>query len=347
MGLLNTEQRQLLLDHCIGVATRQQSADAKQLMSSNPAAAKLVHVFEAALAPLAAVEREACPDALVEKTLRRLQEAAQADSVPVEPLSAEEPIRLSTIRIRSWRQAVQISAVAAILLFAFSLAWPALKMARQRQYQTLCRGQLASVYRGLAQYINDHDAPPTILTSAGEPWWKVGYRPQGRENHSNTRVVWLLVKNGYVEPQKFGCAGRPKSKNPDFRVCRAENLNDFPGREYIDYSFRISHRRASRVPRLRSVLMADLNPLCEVMPTDFSKPCKVRLDLRVLSANSKNHQGRGQNLLFTDGTVDFFETRFATRDEIDDIYTLLGMTSGIDVNGCEIPVSEDDVFLAP
>ena len=339
MGLLNTEQRQLLLDHCIGVATHQQSEDARQLISSNPAAAKLVHLFEAALAPLAAVDDEACPDALVEKTLGRLREAAQAVPVPVEPLSAEEPIRQSTMRIRSWRQAVQISAVAAILLFVFSIAWPALRMARQK---TLCQGQLASVYRGLEQYINDHDAPPTILTSAGEPWWKVGY--QGRENHSNTRVVWLLVRNGYVEPSRFACAGRQKPKNPDFRVCRAKGLNDFPGREYIDYSFRISHRRASRVPRLRSVLMADLNPLCEMMPTDFSKSCKVRLDL---SANSKNHQGRGQNLLFTDGSVVFSETRAATGNEDDDIYTLDSMTHGCDVNGCEIPVSEDDVFLAP
>ena len=142
MGLLNTEQRQLLLDHCIGVATHQQSEDARQLISSNPAAAKLVDLFEAALAPLATVEPEACPDALVEKTLGRLREAAQADPVPVEPLSAAEPMRQSTIGIRSWRRAVQISAVAAILLFAFSIAWPALKMARQRQYQKLCQGQL-------------------------------------------------------------------------------------------------------------------------------------------------------------------------------------------------------------
>ncbi|MCH8193618.1 MAG: hypothetical protein IIA65_06335 [Planctomycetes bacterium] len=342
MGSLNTEQRQLLLDHCIGVATHQQSEDARQLISSNPAAAKLVHLFEAALAPLATVEPEACPDALVEKTLGRLQEAVQADAVPIEPLSAEGPIRQSTIRIRSWRQAVHISAVAAILLFAFSIAWPTLQMARQRRYQTLCQGQLAGIYRGLTHYINDHDAPPTILTSAGEPWWKVGY--QGVENHSNTRVVWLLVKNGYVEPSKFACAGRLKSKNPDFSLCRAQNLNDFPGREYIDYSFRISHRRASRVPRLRSVLMADLNPLCEMMPTDFSKSCRVRLDL---SANSKNHQERGQNLLFTDGSVAFSETRVATWEENDDIYTLRSMTDGCDVNGCEIPASEDDVFLAP
>ncbi|MCH8219204.1 MAG: hypothetical protein IH892_20795, partial [Planctomycetes bacterium] len=139
---MNTEQRQLLLDHCIGVATHQQSEDARQLISSNPAAAKLVHLFEAALAPLAAVDDEACPDALVEKTLGRLREAAQAVPAPVEPLSAEEPIRQSTIRTRSWRQAVQISAVAAILLFVFSIAWPALRMARQK---TLCQGQLASV----------------------------------------------------------------------------------------------------------------------------------------------------------------------------------------------------------
>lgn len=345
MGSLDTEQRQLLFDYCIGVATDQQSADAEQLISSNAAAAKLVRLLEATLAPLATVEPEACPDSLVETTLGRLQEAARRDSIPVERLSAEVPNRQSTISIRSWRQAVQISAVAAILLFAFSIAWPSLKMARERQYQKLCQGQLAGIYRGLTHYINDHDAPPTILTSAGEPWWKVGY--QGRENHSNTRVVWLLVKNGYVEPSKFGCAGRQRAENPDFRVCRAKNLNDFPGREYIDYSFRISHRRASRVPRLPSVLMADLNPLCEMMPTDFSKSCKVRLDRRVLSANSKNHQGRGQNLLITDGSVWFSTTRVAASDENDDIYTLRTMTSGCDVNGCEIPVSEDDVFLAP
>jgi len=179
-------------------------------------------------------------------------------------------------------------------------------------------------------------------TSAGDPWWKVGY--QGKENHSNTRVVWLLVKNGYVQPARFTCAGRQKSERPDFGKCWETELNDFPGREYIDYSFRISRSRPSRVPRFRTVLMADLNPLCEMLPTDFSQACKVQLDL---SANSKNHQGRGQNLMFTDGSVWFSAIRTVVGSEKDDIYTLRSMTQGCNVTGCESPASEDDVFLAP
>jgi len=89
--------------------------------------------------------------------------------------------------------------------------------------------------------------------------------------------------------------------------------------------------------------MADMNPLFENLPEDFSKEFRLQLDKTLLTLNSMNHNRRGQNVLFGDGRVEFIKKRFIgiTRD---DIYTL----QDTDVyQGCEVPSRANDFFLAP
>jgi len=87
--------------------------------------------------------------------------------------------------------------------------------------------------------------------------------------------------------------------------------------------------------------MADWNPLFEKLPDDYSKQLNLRLNKQLLSLNSKNHNRRGQNILFGDGRVEFLKTRFIGTD---DIFTL----QDTDVyRGCEAPSCETDFFLAP
>ncbi len=92
----------------------------------------------------------------------------------------------------------------------------------------------------------------------------------------------------------------------------------------------------------RKVLMSDLNPLFEKLPA-FSDPLELRLSKELLTANSINHNRRGQNVLFCDGSVKFVKTRRIGIAE-DDIFTL----QDTDVyKGCEVPSREADTFLAP
>jgi hypothetical protein len=86
--------------------------------------------------------------------------------------------------------------------------------------------------------------------------------------------------------------------------------------------------------------MADWNPLFEEL-SDNSKQFNLRLTKKLLTLNSINHNRRGQNVLFSDGRVEFLKTRFIGTD---DIFTL----QDIDVyQGCEAPSCETDFFLAP
>jgi prepilin-type processing-associated H-X9-DG protein len=176
----------------------------------------------------------------------------------------------------------------------------------------------------------------------GDPWWKVGY--QGKENQSNTRHIWLLVKGGYVNPADFVCPGRSRCQTAQLDPSEVQNYNDFPSRKYVTYSFRIRcSKPGEESPRGQKVLAADSNPLFERLPNDYSKPFKLEPNIDLLILNSINHNHRGQNVLFCDGSTAFVKVRQIGTSE-DDIFTLQDTDT---YQGVEVPARETDAFLAP
>jgi hypothetical protein len=338
MGFLSTEKKQLLFDYCMGIASEQEVAEAEQLMASVSEADQFVTGLKATLEPLDTLESEPCPDDLARRTINRLKSASRSQALNFALPTQDQP---QIIKVRSWRQFVQMAAIAAILLFVVSVSIPSLKMMREKQQQDHCLVHLDSVSKGMAAYMNDYDRPPTVAISSGAPWWKVGY--QGQENYSNTRGIWLLPKQGYVAFDQLLCPSRQKSSSPDLKALNSDQLNDFPSREYIDYSFRVccGMKLSGRTP-----MMADRNPLYEDLPSDYSKPLRIQLNEKLLNANSGNHHERGQAILFSDGSVLFSRSRTVNATN-DDIYSLSSMVSGSNVNGCEKPSCLTDAFLAP
>ena len=236
-------------------------------------------------------------------------------------------------------------ATAAVLMIVGSLLVTTFKAVsgytRYHSMRQQCQRQQSGIFQGLNNYIYDHNGQhPAVATSAGDPWWKVGQ--QGDENHSNTRRIYLLVKEGYVKPAHFVCPACEYGEDVELNPFQARNLKDFPNRRYVTYSFQINCQRTSNGRLIcRKVVMADWNPLFEKLPEDFSKELNLRLNKQLLSLNSNNHKRRGQNVLFGDGSVEFMKTRFIG---IDDIFTL----RDTDVyQGCELPSCETDFFLAP
>jgi hypothetical protein len=217
---------------------------------------------------------------------------------------------------------------------------PSLSHARQK---ARCQVQLSNIFRGLSSYISDHDGrSPAVPTTPGAPWWKVG--DQGKENHSNTRHMWLLVKGLYVEPGDFVCSGQRRRLLIRLKPSPLRNYNDFPDRGHVNFSFLIRCYKSEKIsaPSQR-VLMADLSPLFENLPNDYSNSFKLRLDDMLSTINSANHKRRGQNILTGDGRVEFVKGR-NIGIAWDDIFTL----QDIDVyQGLEAPSFETDTFLAP
>lgn len=347
MTPLSDAQKQLLFDYSFGMACERDTVEAEQLVSSNPEAARLCDLFKSALSPLDAVEPEPCPDDLAERTIARLIQQARLASSRGEfnRLLRDEPRRIP-LRVPSWRNWTEIAAMAAVLVLFISVLFPAFGLARQRLWQTHCQSHFAGVYNGLASYVNDHDGQlPTVATAPGAPWWKVG--AQGPETPSNARRAWSLVSQNYVPLSAFSCPGRPDSGRSDVVAVPVARYNDFPARSLINFSVRIDGPQSAQ-PSLgrKRVFMADLNPLAEEFPRDLSTPASIQLRDTLLTANSRNHRQRGQNVLCCDGSVEFTKTR-RLRGSDDDIYTLKAMTPGFTVNGNERPNSPDDDFVAP
>jgi len=348
MTPLSSQQQQLLFDYSFGLTSERETAQARELLSSNPQAEELYRSFQSTLAPLDTVELEACPHELTERLFSRLKETLPADASEekLHDLLAAEQSAPRRIRIPLWRNWTEVAAAAATVLLFISVLFPAVGYMRQRHWQTRCGTQFASIYSGYQNYMADHDMRmPSMPISAGSPWWKVGY--QGAENHSNTRQVWLVVQQGYVQPDKFLCPGRREEHPLSFDGFNVRNFNDFPSPAYIQFSVRIACPTSNaRGMMQKMVLMADRNPLSEELPSDHSTSLKLQLCEALLKANSINHNDRGQNVLLYDGSVEFTRHRYASISE-DDIYILRDMSCDTQLSGCELPSCDADIFLAP
>jgi len=249
----------------------------------------------------------------------------------------------TTTKSQLWWNLGKIAAAAAVIFILLGIWFAPLDFARQKYRQQRCQMQMVGIFQGLSNYISDHDGQsPAVATTAGAPWWWVG--DQGRENHSNTRHIYLLPKGGYVDISNFACPGCKGEKPLKPDESQIKRFKDFPSRRYITFSFQIKcHRNESSKLLYRKVLMADWNPLFEELPKDFSRQFKLHLNRKLLTLNSINHDRRGQNVLFGDGRVEFRKTRFIGISE-DDIFTL----QDTDIyQGCEVPSCETDFFLAP
>ena len=78
MITLNSKQKQLLFDNCIGLTSQEQNAETEALISSNQAAAEIHSKLKATLAPLDSIEPELCPDDLAEHIVLRLNDLANS-----------------------------------------------------------------------------------------------------------------------------------------------------------------------------------------------------------------------------------------------------------------------------
>jgi len=342
---LNSEQKKLLFDYCLGLTSPEKTAEAEVLISSNKEAAGINFKLKATLAPLDCLEPEPCPDALAERTVWRLTHLANSSQDRLRQLLASEQMCEVGVKRRFWAGFGGRLATAAVFMIIASVVITTLKSvsgyARENYRRQRCQMQLGNIFQGLSNYVSDHDGqPPAVATTAGAPWWKVG--DQGSENHSNTRHIYLLVQGGYVKPDDFVCTGIKSDRTVQITPSQIKSYKDFPDRSCVTYSFQIRCRLTENSRLLcRKVIMSDWNPLFEGLPDDFTEPFQVRLNKKLLELNSINHNRRGQNVLFGDGRVEFLRTRYIGTD---DIFTL----QDTDIyQGCELPSRENDFFLAP
>jgi hypothetical protein len=337
---LNNQQKELLFDYCLGITSEAESAQAQELVFSNEQAAKFVTSIKASLSPLESITPQECPAELAEGTIWRIKQTLRTSQVGLNELLKAEQKRKTDW---GWGRDIfaRLATAAVFVIVGSALITGgriATNYARQMSWQTKCGSQMAGLFNGLSNYKNANNGQmPTLASAPGSPWWRVG--DQGAENVSNTRMMWVLVRNDYVKPDDFMC---PTTKPSCSSSYNAKEYNDFPKRNLVTYSFRIGGPKAGLEKMGRQVIIADMSPIF-MNVSAAEKELNVNLSDVLMKKNSPNHGGRGQNVLFSDGSVVSVKGR--TVDvSLDDIYTIQGKQT---YQGIEVPTSEADVFLAP
>jgi anti-sigma-K factor RskA len=351
MDTLSKKEQDILLDYYFECADQQEAETARQLLQTHQGAMEFYNRLNHSLSALEHLDHEAhanCPDHLVENTLAKLY-AHESSSGPqrLEQLLQAESGKIVTTRTSFWRSLAETAAVAAAVVIFSGLFVPVTRSMRAHAWQAACESNLSKIAQGVTQYAGDHQGMlPAVATKAGNPWWKVGSTQP--ENQSNTRHVWLLVKQGYIQPEAFICPGGSKGNVIKLDKVQIASLADFPNRRYITYSFKlISDSNKALLPTSATAIMSDTNPIFE--PCLKAPDCLLKneldpitLNASMLKMNSSSHRSKGQNVMFSVGAVKFLSGRLV--DENDDIFTAKGQDT---YKGTETASSEKDVFLVP
>ncbi len=350
---LSQEQKDAILNFYFRCGTEEEINYGRDLIAGDPRAAELYASLEETLQRLDHVKYEPCPDNLAELTIAKLKlaHAERTGQSNLQKLLSKEQLKSASraekkaaTRDRSfWRPVAEAAAIAAVILIAAGILFPTTKYMRHKAWQAACSARLAEIFAGIQRYQSDNDGMlPAVALSAGSPWWKIGR--SGDKAESNTRHLWLLVQNDYVKPKAFTCPGR-KTANPlDLSFDQIRKMHDFPERENLNFSFTfLCGDKQKKVSDSMAVLLADLNPVFEKIFDRLGNTdtVKIKIDEKMLNALSRNHSGKGQNVLFYDGHVDFTKNRVLFGD---DIFTIKNQR---EYTGNEVPCEPGDIFLAP
>ncbi|HOQ05514.1 MAG TPA: hypothetical protein PKY88_09910 [Anaerohalosphaeraceae bacterium] len=365
MSHLTPEQLQLVMDFFFQCGDGDELERGRILIETDPEAARLYAFLDESLSGLDLLDGEECPDDLAALTIARLKLAARVQqSSPAERLDellehesrktptfdfspSFQPQISSESKPHILKLAFEIAAMAAAVVLISGLLLPALSAVRNHSRQVACSVNLGRIGRALSAYADDNDGRfASAQLQPGQPWWMVG--DQSEQPRSSTRYIWQLVRLGYVGGENFVCPGHQEGCPVQYNASAMANLRDFPSPQNISYSvmLRCGPNKKAQDGQ-RRIILSDMNPVfvsfrkrinCTTQREEYEK---VLLNEDLKKLLSPNHNQRGQNVLFCDGSVEFLASRFYQED---DIFTVRGVEA---YTGREAPADEKDIFLVP
>jgi len=214
----------------------------------------------------------------------------------------------------------------AALALLFGGALPAVRHALQAQSdKSGCHANLREIGQAIQMYANENKGmyPRAVFrpSSAGHPAYTNPmspntFGPGGPGPNDVTAALFLLLRTQDISAAKFICPGADVGEPWDFGGRTAQQVANFPGRQYLNYSYASPYPSP---PALNSgyklsytltsdfAVAADMNPGTPTLA--YVRPQAGPQELQAV--NSTNHGGQGQNVLYGDGHVEFQSTVFA------------------------------------
>lgn len=266
----------------------------------------------------------------------RAMAAIEAREVESQPIPFDQPRRTFSARLQD------VISVAAVMLLAFSVLWPVMGSVREQARQAICSNNFAAAGFGVSSYAasNDGRLPMASAGLGGVPWWNVGQGPE----QSNSANLFVLPRAGYVGLSDLACPGNALAP-----TAMTNGDTDWRKLSEVSYSYRIMFgpTRPGVYGPARFVVMTDRSPV--VLRAIAGNPINPY-------ENSPNHGGRGQHVLWNDGSAEWVESAelpsgdnlWLPRPIEDEIRRVQGRPNRIDpILGTELPGDVEDAFVGP
>jgi hypothetical protein len=321
-----------LLGHLLNALDPQEQQRVELDLRWHAEARQGLELLRQALEPLA-VDRDAPeyepPAGLRMRTLARVAEYRCRELEPPPPAPI---LRLAPPATRSWWSRADVLVAASLLLIAFPLLFPVLTKLQQRRNIIECQNNLHSLYTALVNYGTHHN----------------GQLPQVEDQppHNFAGVmVPKLYQEGLVTPQMmFACPATGRQPTMPLSLAELQNLYDRDRGQFEQYirdaggcyGYPLGYREDGRLQGFQFPVGGPADGLLPILAD--RPPFEDPADPDLMTANSRNHGGAGQNVLRLGGQVEWCTSRHVGPNG-DDIY--LNQRQELDAG-----VDRSDVVLA-
>lgn len=293
-----------LVGYLLKALDTESTREVEDYLRTNPDERNRLEMLRRVIAPLAADVDDEPPPGLCVRTIARVAEY-ECHKLPPAPPPPPAQVEEAPI-LRSWRWA-DVLIAASILLCLFMLL-PLFSFRVWRQYQQYaCANNLHKFHNALMRYADHHDGElPRVEAFPGARSVAGIFVP-------------ILKQDGYLDKDvSVSCS--PLSARPPTELTVDElqsiyerNRDDFRARArglsgY--YAYTLGYNDGPGISGLRRGVGDNIPVMADCPPESLSA--------LQAGANSPNHGGRGQNVLFLDGAVSFRTTRLVGQN--DDIY---------------------------
>jgi hypothetical protein len=324
-------------EHLVGYLLKALDSDTERqvgdYLRASPEGRTRLELLRQALEPLEADKEEIDPPAdLHLRTLRRIAEinfGSPQRVPPAPPMSPAVPI--------SWWRRADVLVAASLLLICLPLALPLLSSAHRAYKRELCENNLHGLFMALMHYSDAHG----------------GKLPQvGEEPPTNFAGVFVPVlhQEGYLDGVNLNCPANSDRAPQPVTLDELKKLYATDRQRYEQmthqlggcYAFPLGYRdpQGNLHGFQRGVTNAFL-PIAADRP-----PFERDGDPGLLEANSQNHGGLGQNILYLNGEVKWAGHRRMGAGE-EDIYLNQRGQLKPGINDCDPVLAASGVRVEP